>query len=163
MINTHVNKVILIGQVSGGDLTPRLNEHQSLFTTFEVITQFYKRSGNGQILTKTVHHPVVAWGDLAKLCVTSLNEDSLIYLEGHLYPVSEVENNPDRPSGNNYYYQVVAEQVRLLSPDFNSQMQPVNPLTIKKPLVQDPEEDDDENQAGSFLFSDEPLVSERFR
>jgi single-stranded DNA-binding protein len=167
MINAHVNKIILIGQVTGEDLTPRLDEHQSLFTTFEVITRFNKRSGNGQILTKTVRHPVVAWGDLARICVTSLTEGSLIYLEGHLYPVTGAQENPDRPSANSYYYQVVAEQVRLLSFDFNLQLQPVNPVTSKKQQIQDPEEEDDEeddeDNTGSFLFSDKPLISERFR
>lgn len=166
MINAHVNKIILIGQVTGEDLTPRLDEHQSLFTTFEVITRFNKRSGSGQILTKTVQHPVVAWGDLARLCVTSLNEGSLIYLEGYLFPVKEAQETPDRPSGTSYYYQVVAEQVRLLSVDFNPQLQPVNPVTSKKQQIPDQEEDedeDDEDNTGSFLFSDKPLVSERFR
>ncbi len=161
MINTHINKVTLIGQFASGELKPRLDEHESLYTTFEVITELNKRTRNGQNLTRTVHHPVIAWGDLARLCYMSLYLGALIYLEGYLCPVGQYQNqegnSDDWPQVQGYNYWVVAEQVRLLSPAHDNRRQPAN---TKYRFTQEETETEDKGnaQAGSFLFSDQPLI-----
>lgn len=158
MINNHVNKIILVGQVETPELSARLNSKQSLVTNFELKTQLQIRTGKGFVVEETAIHPVTAWGDLARLCIKNLQQGSLIYLEGRLCWGNGAEHRSRFGEGSNKPW-IIAEQIRLLhrvegeggvgeenEEDFSSSLE-------EEVSTDYPEE--------GFLFSRQPLITSR--
>jgi single-strand DNA-binding protein len=133
MLNTHVNKVILVGEVETDKLTAQLTRNQGLVTHFKLKTQLQIRTGNGSLVEETEIHVVTAWGDLARLCLNHLQAGTLLYLEGRLYS-----------SRANRRSEIVAEQIRLLKASDREGQANAESAT--------------EEEAG-LLFSDRPLTS----
>ncbi|HEX2909836.1 MAG TPA: single-stranded DNA-binding protein [Chloroflexia bacterium] len=156
MINSHVNKIILVGQVETPRLPTRLNSKQSLVTNFELKTQLQIRTGNGFVVEETCIHSVTAWGDLARLCIKNLRVGSLIYLEGRLCWGNGSERRKFGESGNKPW--IVAEQIRLLNMTSESEGESETEGENETKSASEEASDEDDTEDG-VLFSSHPLTA----
>ena len=96
-----MNKVILVGNLGS---TPELrvsNKAGRSVTNFNLCTNEFRRNADGEKVHHPEWHKVVAWGNLAELCVENLGKGSKVYLKGRLqtrqrevdgktFPVTEI-------------------------------------------------------------------------
>ncbi len=87
-----LNKVILIGRL-GQDPELKYTPDGIAYCKFSLATDNVYKDKQGNRVTQTEWHSIVAWRKLAELCHTYLKKGSLIYCEGILrYNVYERDN-----------------------------------------------------------------------
>nr|CAD2132915.1 unnamed protein product [Meloidogyne enterolobii] len=83
-INKGVNRVELLGGVAG-DPVYKVTQRGSEFASFNLYTNVDRKLGNGNIVTNTEVHNVVAFGGVAKYIQQNLHRGSRVYITGRLH------------------------------------------------------------------------------
>lgn len=78
-----LNKVILIGRL-GQDPELKYTPDGTAFCRFSLATDIVYKDKDGNRVTQTEWHSIVAWRKLAEICHTYLKKGSLVYCEGTL-------------------------------------------------------------------------------
>ncbi|MCX7834133.1 MAG: single-stranded DNA-binding protein [Ignavibacteria bacterium] len=78
-----LNKVILIGRL-GQDPELKYTPDGTAFCKFSLATDIVYKDKDGNRVTQTEWHSIVAWRKLAEICHTYLKKGSLVYCEGRL-------------------------------------------------------------------------------
>lgn len=104
-----INQVILIGHIGQ---TPELRypENRKAVCNMRVATNESYTDEDGNEITKTEWHDVVAWGNLAEVCAEHLNKGSQVYFEGKL----QTQKWTEQDGTTRYNTQVVAYQMKFL-------------------------------------------------
>nr|CAD2177863.1 unnamed protein product [Meloidogyne enterolobii] len=83
-MNKGVNRVELLGGVAG-DPVYKVTQRGSEFASFNLYTNVDRKLGNGNIVTNTEVHNVVAFGGVAKYIQQNLHRGSRVYITGRLH------------------------------------------------------------------------------
>ncbi|KAL7077845.1 hypothetical protein ACQ4LE_003168 [Meloidogyne hapla] len=83
-MNKGVNRVELLGGVAG-DPVFKITQRGSEFASFNLYTNVDRKLGNGNLVTNTEVHNVVAFGGVAKYIQQNLHRGSRVYLTGRLH------------------------------------------------------------------------------
>lgn len=101
-----VNMQILVGNL-GQDPEVRHTSTGKTVATFSVATS-EKRQGEEQ----TTWHNIVVWEKLAEICAEYLRKGSKVYIQGR----TNHRSYDDRDGNKKYITEVVANEMRMLSP-----------------------------------------------
>ncbi len=105
-----VNKVILIGNL-GADPEVRYSQSGTAVANFRVATtETWKKEGEKEELTEW--HRVVTFGRLAEICGEYLSKGSKVYIEGRI----QTRKWEDRDGNPRYTTEIVAREMKMLSP-----------------------------------------------
>lgn len=103
-----VNKVILIGNI-GKDAEVRHLDKDRAVAQFPIATsESYTK--NGERITTTDWHNIVAWGNLAEFAGNYIKKGRQIYVEGRL----KSRSYDDKDGVKKYITEVVADSIQLL-------------------------------------------------
>lgn len=103
-----VNKVILIGNI-GKDAEVRHLDKDRAVAQFPIATsESYTK--NGERITTTDWHNIVAWGNLAEFAGNYLKKGKQIYVEGRL----KSRSYEDKDGVKKYVTEIVADSIQLL-------------------------------------------------
>ena len=108
-MNGMVNKVQLIGHL-GADPEIKEFEKDRKMARMSIATNEHYRNGNGEKVTNTTWHNVVAWGGTANVAEKYIKKGSEVVIEGRL-------NNrswEDKEGNKRYSTEVIANEVLLL-------------------------------------------------
>ncbi|CAK5007073.1 unnamed protein product [Meloidogyne enterolobii] len=83
-MNKGVNRVELLGGVAG-DPVYKVTQRGSEFASFNLYTNVDRKLANGNIVTNTEVHNVVAFGGVAKYIQQNLHRGSRVYITGRLH------------------------------------------------------------------------------
>ena len=105
-----VNKVILIGNL-GADPEVRYTQNGTAVANFRMATtETWKKEGEKEELTEW--HRVVAFGRLGQICGEYLSKGSKVYIEGRI----QTRKWEDRDGNPRYTTEIVAREMKMLSP-----------------------------------------------
>jgi len=105
-----VNKVILIGNL-GADPEVRYTQNGTAVANFRMATtETWKKEGEKEELTEW--HRVVTFGRLAEICGEYLSKGSKVYIEGRI----QTRKWEDRDGNPRYTTEIVAREMKMLSP-----------------------------------------------
>jgi len=105
-----VNKVILIGNL-GADPEVRYTQNGTAVANFRMATtESWKKEGEKEELTEW--HRVVAFGRLGEICGEYLSKGSKVYIEGRI----QTRKWEDRDGNPRYTTEIVAREMKMLSP-----------------------------------------------
>jgi len=104
-----VNKVTLIGNL-GKDPEIRRLENGIAVAKFSLATNEKYKDKNGELVTQTEWHNIVAWRHLAELSEKFLKKGKLVYIEGKLTN----RKWQDQEGKDKYITEVVANNLRFL-------------------------------------------------
>ena len=107
-MNALKNKVQLIGNI-GKDPEVRTTESGKTMAKFSLATNETYRSANGEKVTETQWHNIVAWGKVAELAGQILSKGKEVAIEGKLMNSVYVDKNGVKK----YFTQVQAHQLLL--------------------------------------------------
>ncbi|MBK8807562.1 MAG: single-stranded DNA-binding protein [Bacteroidales bacterium] len=110
-----INKVILVGNV-GADPEVKYIKEDVAVAQFKLATSESYLSKDGQKVTQTEWHSIVAWRGLAKVIETYVKKGSQLYIEGKLTTRSYEKDGQTR-----YITEVVAQELKLLGKKSDSQ------------------------------------------
>jgi single-strand DNA-binding protein len=113
-----INKVILLGHVGKDPEIRHLDNDRSVARITLATNETY-RNRNGEKITNTEWHNVVAWRNLAELAEKYIKKGSLIYIEGKIHTRSW----DDKDGNKRYSTEVEADNIQLVGrrPDENGQ------------------------------------------
>ena len=103
-----VNKVILVGNV-GKEPDVRYIESGVAVASFSLATSETYLAKNGEKVTNTEWHNIVAWRGLAELASKYINKGKQIYVEGRLRTRSYEQDGVKK-----YITEIVADTIQLL-------------------------------------------------
>jgi single-strand DNA-binding protein len=103
-----VNKVILVGNV-GKEPDVRYIESGVAFASFSLATSETYLAKNGEKVTNTEWHNIVAWRGLAELASKYINKGKQIYVEGRLRTRTYEQDGVKK-----YITEIVADTIQLL-------------------------------------------------
>ncbi len=109
MARATMNRAILIGRL-GRDPEFRYTPKGTPVTMFSLATDQSYRSKDGEIVSQTDWHRVVAWRKLAEICGQYLKKGSLVCVEGSL----KTRTYHDGKGVERHVTEVVAETMRML-------------------------------------------------
>jgi single-strand DNA-binding protein len=104
-----VNKVILVGNV-GKDPEIRHLEGGLSMARFTLATSETYKNKNGELVTNTEWHNIVAWRQLAELAERYIKKGRQLYVEGKI----TTRQWDDKDGNKRYTTEIVAENIRLL-------------------------------------------------
>ena len=104
-----INKVILSGHL-GKDPDYQVLEKGITVANISLATTEMYKDKNGQSLTDTEWHTIVAWRGLAELAKKYLYKGSHVLIEGRLKTRSYVDKN----GANHYVTEILAEELIML-------------------------------------------------
>lgn len=108
-MNGLVNKVQLIGNL-GADPEVKELESGRKVANMRLATNEHFRRGDGEKITETNWHRIVAWGNIAGIAEKYLKKGSEIAIEGRL-----VTRDYDDKDGNKHYItEVVVNEILML-------------------------------------------------
>lgn len=104
-----VNKAILVGNV-GKDPEIRHLEGGTSVARFTLATSETYKNKNGELVTNTEWHNIVAWRQLADLAEKYIRKGRQLYVEG------KITNRQfdDKDGNKRYISEIVADNIRLL-------------------------------------------------
>ncbi len=103
------NKVQLIGNV-GNTVEIKNTESGKKLARFSIATNESYRNANGEKVTETTWHNVVAWGKVAEIAEKFLQKGTEVALEGKLTNKSY----NDKEGNKKYIYEVQVNELLLL-------------------------------------------------
>ncbi|MDD3384456.1 MAG: single-stranded DNA-binding protein [Bacteroidales bacterium] len=104
-----VNKVILVGNV-GKDPEIRHLENNLVLARFSLATSETYKNRNGEMVTNTEWHNIVAWRQLAELAERFIRKGRQLYVEGKI----TTRQWDDKEGNKRYTTEIVADNIRLL-------------------------------------------------
>ena len=105
-----VNKVILIGNL-GADPEVRYTQNGTAVANFRIATtETWKKEGEKE--EQTEWHRIVTFARLAEICGEYLSKGSRVYIEGRL----QTRKWEDRDGNPRYTTEIVAREMKMLSP-----------------------------------------------
>lgn len=104
-----VNKVILVGNV-GKDPEIRHLENNLVLARFSLATSETYKNKNGEMVTNTEWHNIVAWRQLAELAERFIKKGRQLYVEGKI----TTRQWDDKEGNKRYTTEIVADNIRLL-------------------------------------------------
>ena len=104
-----VNKVILVGNV-GKDPEIRHLENNLVLARFSLATSETYKNKNGEMVTNTEWHNIVAWRQLAELAERFIRKGRQLYVEGKI----TTRQWDDKEGNKRYTTEIVADNIRLL-------------------------------------------------
>ena len=104
-----VNKVILVGNV-GKDPEIRHLENNLVLARFSLATSETYKNRNGEMVTNTEWHNIVAWRQLAELAERFIKKGRQLYVEGKI----TTRQWDDKEGNKRYTTEIVADNIRLL-------------------------------------------------
>lgn len=143
-----VNKVILVGNV-GKDPEVQYISPDMPVAKFTVATSESYKDKNGERVTNTEWHNVVAWRGLAKIVEQYIHKGSQVYIEGRISTRSYEKDGQTR-----YFTEIIANEMKMLgkrsegeSPYPQASSQPADaqrPAHVNEPMppIQSSSEDD---------------------
>jgi single-strand DNA-binding protein len=132
-----VNKVILIGNL-GADPEMRYTQNGTAVANFRIATtETWKKEGEKEELTEW--HRVVAFGRLAQICGEYLSKGSKVYIEGRI----QTRKWEDRDGNPRYTTEIIAREMKMLSPRGAEESQPGRYSDEEPPLPDVPPMEDD--------------------
>lgn len=132
-----VNKVILIGNL-GADPEVRYSQNGTAVANFRLATtETWKKEGEREELTEW--HRVVTFGRLAEICGEYLSKGSKVYIEGRI----QTRKWEDREGNPRYTTEIVAREMKMLSPKGGSEQGKGTYRNEEPPLPDVPPMEDD--------------------
>jgi len=104
-----VNKAILIGNV-GKDPEVRYLEGGNAVARFSLATTEYYRNRNGENVSSTEWHNIVAWRQLAELAEKYIKKGRQLYVEGRI----TTRSWEDKEGNKRYTTEIVANSIQFL-------------------------------------------------
>ena len=104
-----VNKAILVGNV-GKDPEVRYLEGGTSVASFSLATSEVYKNRNGEKVTQTEWHNIVAWRGLAELAEKYITKGKQLYIEGRITNRSW----EDKDGNKRYTTEIVANAIQLL-------------------------------------------------
>lgn len=104
-----VNKVILVGNV-GKDPEIRHLENNLVLARFSLATSETYKNKNGEMVSNTEWHNIVAWRQLAELAERFIKKGRQLYVEGKI----TTRQWDDKEGNKRYTTEIVADNIRLL-------------------------------------------------
>ena len=140
-----VNKVILLGNV-GKDAEVRYIDSGVAVASFSLATSENYTAKNGEKVTTTEWHNIVAWRGLAEIAEKYLKKGAKVYIEGKL----KTRTWQDKEGNNRYSTEVITDNLTMLgstgeSMGSSNQVNPVENESKPSPEKEfsSPDENDD--------------------
>ncbi|MBS1616485.1 MAG: single-stranded DNA-binding protein [Bacteroidetes bacterium] len=109
-MNTLKNKVQLLGYLGATPETRKLDNGNTL-TKMRIATSDSYKNAQGELVTDTQWHTVIAWGKVAELAAQYLDKGSQVLVEGRL-----TYREYTAPDGQKRHYtEIVASELEFLS------------------------------------------------
>lgn len=103
-----VNKVILIGNVGKDPETKEVND--TSVTKFTLATSESYKDKQGDRVTNTEWHNIVAWGGLSNVIEKYVKKGSKLYIEGKL----SHRKYEDKDGQTKYFTEIIAKEMTML-------------------------------------------------
>jgi len=104
-----INKVILVGN-TGKDPEIRTSSAGKKVATFSLATSEKRKDHNGETITTTSWHNVVAWSPLAEVAEQYIKKGQLLYIDGRInYRTYETKDGETK-----YITEIVANTLQML-------------------------------------------------
>lgn len=123
-----LNKVMLIGNL-GAAPEARFTQNGTAVTTFSIATTKKWRDKDGQMQTQTEWHRIVTWKRTAEICAEYLDKGARVYIEGSL----QTRKWKDQNGADRYTTEIVAHDMKMLSPKKSDYVGPTPPPTPEQP------------------------------
>lgn len=104
-----LNKVMLIGRL-GADPEIRYTPSGAAVANFNIATDWWQTSREGEKERKTEWHRIKAWRKLGETCGEYLHKGSLVYIEGSL----QTRSWEDRDGNKRWTTEIVAWRMQML-------------------------------------------------
>lgn len=104
-----VNKVILVGN-AGKDAEVRYIDNGAAVATFSLATSETYTAKNGEKVTNTEWHNIVAWRGLGEFAGKYIQKGRQLYIEGRL----RSRSYDDKDGNKKYITEVLADTIQLL-------------------------------------------------
>ncbi|MBN2682683.1 MAG: single-stranded DNA-binding protein [Bacteroidales bacterium] len=105
-----INKVILVGNV-GKDPEVRFFDNNVSKASFSLATSEKYKNKNGEVVTNTEWHNIVAWRGLAQTIEKYVKKGSLLYVEGKI-----TYRTFDGTDGQKKYFtEILADSIKMLN------------------------------------------------
>ena len=104
-----LNQVMLIGNL-GNDPELRCTSDGTRVATLSLATNFTYKAQNGDKITKTEWHRVVAWRGLAEIAEKYLRKGSKLFVQGRI----QYSKYTDREGVERYSTEIVASEITML-------------------------------------------------
>lgn len=109
MSTTVKNRVQLVGNLGS---TPEMKAFDNnKLARFAVATSEYKKNKNGEYITETHWHNVIAWGKLAERAEKLFEKGSQVLVDGKLV----TRNYNDKDGNKRYVTEIVANELVLMN------------------------------------------------
>lgn len=104
-----LNRVTLIGNL-GKDPEKKVLEGNIAVAKFTLATSESYKDDNGQTITHTEWHNIIAWRGLADMAEKYLHKGSLVCIEGKI----RTRNFDDKNGEKRYVTEIIAESILML-------------------------------------------------
>ena len=103
------NKAFLLGRV-GKEVKLAYTKDECPVASFDMATNEYYKDKDGERVTATTWHRIVAYRNLAEICSNLLNKGSLVFIEGRI----NKRNWTDKDGNNHNATEIIASRVQVL-------------------------------------------------
>ena len=103
------NKAFLLGRV-GKEVKLAYTKDECPVASFDMATNEYYKDKDGERVTATTWHRIVAYRNLAEICNNLLNKGSLVFIEGRI----NKRNWTDKDGNNRTATDIIAARVQVL-------------------------------------------------
>ena len=103
------NKAFLLGRV-GKEVKLSYTKDECPVASFDMATNEYYKDKDGERVTATTWHRIVAYRNLAEICNNLLNKGSLVFIEGRI----NKRNWTDKDGNNRTATDIIAARVQVL-------------------------------------------------
>jgi single-strand DNA-binding protein len=103
------NKAFLLGRV-GKEVKLAYTKDSCPVASFDMATNEYYKDKDGERVTATTWHRIVAYRNLAEICTNLLNKGSLVFIEGRI----DKRNWIDKDKNNRTATDIIASRVQVL-------------------------------------------------
>ena len=103
-----VNKVILVGNVGKDPEIQHISADVAV-AKFTLATSESYRDKNGERVTNTEWHNIVAWRGLAKVIEQYVHKGSQLYIEGKI-----ANRSYEKDGQTKYVYEIIANEIKIL-------------------------------------------------
>ena len=103
------NKAFLLGRV-GKEVKLAYTKDSCPVASFDMATNEYYKDKDGERVTATTWHRIVAYRNLAEICNNLLNKGSLVFIEGRI----NKRNWTDKDGNNRTATDIIAARVQVL-------------------------------------------------
>ena len=103
------NKAFLLGRV-GKEVKLAYTKDECPVASFDMATNEYYKDKDGERVTATTWHRIVAYRNLAEICNNLLNKGSLVFIEGRI----NKRTWTDKDGNNRTATDIIAARVQVL-------------------------------------------------